>query len=168
MENLASDKVNESFLKTLWLQRLPVEMMSILSNSGDDLSKLATTAIKSYQNAAFISSKAILFIGIVTENIIYVIIIRVQRRLSITTNFANGLTRPSPNRIEIRLPAVADDSVEAGRQFIRDNETVTQFLIDISAEISATPSLLQAKRFIAKLEFSLKMEPNLKLVEKSF
>lgn len=44
MRNLAGDKVSGAFLKTLWLQRLPVNMRSILSVSCDDLSKLATMA----------------------------------------------------------------------------------------------------------------------------
>lgn len=44
MRNLASDKVSENFLKTLWLQRLPREMHAILSVSSDDLTKLSTMA----------------------------------------------------------------------------------------------------------------------------
>lgn len=46
MKNLADQKVSENFLKTLWLQRLPMDMRSILSVSTDDLNKLATMADK--------------------------------------------------------------------------------------------------------------------------
>nr|XP_015925872.1 uncharacterized protein LOC107453517 [Parasteatoda tepidariorum] len=62
MKNLATDKVTEQFLKTIWLQRLPLEIRSILSISNDDLSKLATMADKmwemkttSFQSAAIAS-----------------------------------------------------------------------------------------------------------------
>lgn len=44
MRNLADDQIGEHFLKTLWFQRLPVDMKSILSVSTDDLPKLATKA----------------------------------------------------------------------------------------------------------------------------
>ncbi|XP_054709024.1 uncharacterized protein LOC129218727 [Uloborus diversus] len=46
MRNLADQKVSENFLKTLFLQRLPMDMRSILSVSNDDLNKLATMADK--------------------------------------------------------------------------------------------------------------------------
>ncbi|XP_054717505.1 uncharacterized protein LOC129226901 [Uloborus diversus] len=46
MRNLADQKVSENFLKTLWLQRLPLNMRSILSVSNDDLNKLATMTDK--------------------------------------------------------------------------------------------------------------------------
>ncbi|GFT36148.1 hypothetical protein NPIL_339931 [Nephila pilipes] len=50
MLNLAGDKVVlNSFLKTLWLQRLPVNMHSIISVSGEDLAKVATMADKIWE-----------------------------------------------------------------------------------------------------------------------
>ncbi|XP_023213966.1 uncharacterized protein LOC111616840 [Centruroides sculpturatus] len=44
MHNLADEKIGENFLKTLWLQRLPINMRSILSVSSNQLSKLAAMA----------------------------------------------------------------------------------------------------------------------------
>lgn len=44
MRNLAGSTVTDSFLKTLWLQHLPVNMRSIVSVSGEDLAKVATMA----------------------------------------------------------------------------------------------------------------------------
>ncbi|XP_067119141.1 uncharacterized protein [Centruroides vittatus] len=44
MRNLADKKIGENFLKTLWLQRLPINMRSIQSVSSDELSKLAAMA----------------------------------------------------------------------------------------------------------------------------
>ncbi|XP_035222761.1 uncharacterized protein LOC118195544 [Stegodyphus dumicola] len=41
MRNLAAEKVPDEFLKTLWMQRLPLNMRSILSVTSDDLSKLS-------------------------------------------------------------------------------------------------------------------------------
>lgn len=49
MKSLADQKVSDNFLKTLWLQRLPMDMRSILSVSNDDLTKLATMADKIWE-----------------------------------------------------------------------------------------------------------------------
>lgn len=49
MRNLAGTKVTDPFLKTLWLQRLPVNMRSILSVSSDDLSNLASMGDKIWE-----------------------------------------------------------------------------------------------------------------------
>lgn len=49
MRNLASDKVADTFLKTLWLQRLPVNMRSIISVSSEDLATVATMADKIWE-----------------------------------------------------------------------------------------------------------------------
>lgn len=46
MRQLADEKVNEEFLKTLWIQRLPLETQAILSVSEGDLDKLAQMADK--------------------------------------------------------------------------------------------------------------------------
>ena len=44
MRTLAGTKVNDDFLKTLWLQRLPVNSQTILSASGDKLDNLSAMA----------------------------------------------------------------------------------------------------------------------------
>lgn len=49
MRNLATEQVPDEFLKTLWMQRLPLNMRSILSVSSDDLSKLSTMADKIWE-----------------------------------------------------------------------------------------------------------------------
>ncbi|XP_023236255.1 uncharacterized protein LOC111635512 [Centruroides sculpturatus] len=46
MRQLASNKVGEEFLRTLWIQRLPKETQAILSVSDGDLDKLAQMADK--------------------------------------------------------------------------------------------------------------------------
>ncbi|GFT78073.1 hypothetical protein NPIL_494981 [Nephila pilipes] len=49
MLNLAGDKVEDSFLKTLCLQSLPVNMRSIISVSSENLVKVATMADKVWE-----------------------------------------------------------------------------------------------------------------------
>ncbi|XP_035233535.1 uncharacterized protein LOC118205352, partial [Stegodyphus dumicola] len=49
MRNLAAGKVPDEFLKNLWMQRLPLDIRSILSVSSDDLSKLSTMAHKIWE-----------------------------------------------------------------------------------------------------------------------
>lgn len=49
MQNLAGDKVSGDFLKTLWLQRLPLNMRSILTISTDELPKIADMADKIWE-----------------------------------------------------------------------------------------------------------------------
>ena len=44
MRNLADNKVNEKFLKSLWLQRLPMQMQTILATSSEDLPTLSLMA----------------------------------------------------------------------------------------------------------------------------
>ncbi|GFT62467.1 uncharacterized protein NPIL_320371 [Nephila pilipes] len=53
MKNLSTVKKSEPFLKTLLLQQLQVEMLSILSISVDDLSKLVTMANKKLYKRQF-------------------------------------------------------------------------------------------------------------------
>ncbi|KAK5648059.1 hypothetical protein RI129_002951 [Pyrocoelia pectoralis] len=44
MKTLATNRVTDDFLKTLWLQRLPQQAQMILSASADDLSRLSVMA----------------------------------------------------------------------------------------------------------------------------
>lgn len=44
MRELSCGKVGEELLKTLWLQRLPVNIQTVLATSGDDLTQLSATA----------------------------------------------------------------------------------------------------------------------------
>nr|XP_012136803.1 PREDICTED: uncharacterized protein K02A2.6-like [Megachile rotundata] len=46
MRDLAQDKISESALRSLWLQRLPAHMQAILSASEDDLNRLSQAADK--------------------------------------------------------------------------------------------------------------------------
>lgn len=46
MHDLAGDSVDDKFLRSLWLQRLPTQMQAILSTSSDELNKLAMMADK--------------------------------------------------------------------------------------------------------------------------
>lgn len=49
MRNLAAGKVQNDLLKSLWLQRLPVNIQQILSTCKDELDDLATIADKIYE-----------------------------------------------------------------------------------------------------------------------
>lgn len=49
MKSLADNKIDDSFLRTLWLQRLPDQMKAILSGSSDELPKLASMADKIWE-----------------------------------------------------------------------------------------------------------------------
>lgn len=49
MRNLSNRKIDEQFLKTLWLNRLPLNIRSILSVSDDHLEKLSTMADKIWE-----------------------------------------------------------------------------------------------------------------------
>lgn len=51
MKQLAGKTVGEDFLKTLWLQRLPAQVQTILSVSEDNLDKLAQMADKIHETA---------------------------------------------------------------------------------------------------------------------
>lgn len=44
MRELAANRVNDEFLRSLWLQRLPAQVQAILSNDDGDLPRLLTTA----------------------------------------------------------------------------------------------------------------------------
>lgn len=46
MQQLAADKLSEDLLKSLWLQRLPLQVQAILTTSKDSLSNLAAMADK--------------------------------------------------------------------------------------------------------------------------
>jgi len=43
LKELAEGKASDEFLKSLWIQRLPSNMQSILAKIDDDLDKLAIT-----------------------------------------------------------------------------------------------------------------------------
>ena len=49
MKNLSGDKINDDFLKNLWLQRLPREMQAILSASSDNIENLAAMADRMWE-----------------------------------------------------------------------------------------------------------------------
>ncbi|GBM30412.1 hypothetical protein AVEN_173162-1 [Araneus ventricosus] len=59
MKSLASDKISDQLLRTLWLQRLPIQMQQILSACKDELSDLASISDKVHEVSGFSEANAV-------------------------------------------------------------------------------------------------------------
>ncbi|GBO33825.1 hypothetical protein AVEN_203371-1 [Araneus ventricosus] len=60
MKSLASYKISAQLLRTLWLQRLPIQMQQILSACKNELSDLASIAGKVHEVSGFSEVNAVL------------------------------------------------------------------------------------------------------------
>ncbi|GBN28138.1 hypothetical protein AVEN_173623-1 [Araneus ventricosus] len=59
MKSLAGDKISAELLRTLWLQRLPIQMQQILSACKDELPDLASIADKVHEVSGFSEANAV-------------------------------------------------------------------------------------------------------------
>ncbi|KAL7724852.1 hypothetical protein ACLKA6_012837 [Drosophila palustris] len=57
LRGLAKDRINEDFLKSLWMQRLPPHARAILQASNDDLSGMAKLADKILEQQQHLCNK---------------------------------------------------------------------------------------------------------------
>ncbi|XP_023244427.1 uncharacterized protein LOC111642322 [Centruroides sculpturatus] len=92
MRQLASNKVGEEFLRTLWIQRLPKETQAILSVSDGDLDKLAQMADKILELTPLQIAKTNLERN---ENNTHAAIMKLQTQVAELTEQVNRLARPS-------------------------------------------------------------------------
>ncbi|XP_023218913.1 uncharacterized protein LOC111621085 [Centruroides sculpturatus] len=92
MRQLASNKVGEEFLRTLWIQRLPKETQAILSVSDGDLDKLAQMADKILELTPLQIAKTNLARN---ENSTHAAIMKLQTQVAELTEQVNRLARPS-------------------------------------------------------------------------
>ncbi|XP_023217551.1 uncharacterized protein LOC111619955 [Centruroides sculpturatus] len=92
MRQLASNKVGEEFLRTLWIQRLPKETQAILSVSDGDLDKLAQMADKILELTPLQIAETNLAKN---ENNTHAAIMKLQTQVAELTEQVNRLARPS-------------------------------------------------------------------------
>ncbi|GBL84738.1 hypothetical protein AVEN_38240-1 [Araneus ventricosus] len=118
MKSLASDGISPELLKSLWMQRLPIQIQQILSVSGDNLQAL--------------SKMADIIFEISKDDLV----------ASVSDNFQS----PDVNKFENRLAAIENrlSRLEVRRRSLsRGNSEITgrEFLVDTGSAVSVLPIL---------------------------
>ncbi|XP_075170218.1 uncharacterized protein LOC142242515 [Haematobia irritans] len=122
MRQLASGKVSEEMLRSLWFQRLPATIKAVLSVSTDNLDKLSVMADKINDH-----------LGNASIN---------QLR---TTQRNRSTSRK--RREKSPSPSVTDEGeLKICRLMLRDQSSKQQFLVDTGADVSVIPASLYGKR----------------------
>ncbi|GBP17365.1 hypothetical protein EVAR_70487_1 [Eumeta japonica] len=157
LSGLAKGKINDEFLKSLWLQRLPTHVRAILQASNADLPELAKLAdkileVSDYQNVSVVAKQQ------PQENETNLRIQRIEQQLNQLVNMSRrpfrgrGTQRSKSRERRSTTPAVTatdnspdsaggtgDQFLQIARLIIYDKHTNVKFLIDTGADVSVVP-----------------------------
>ncbi|XP_075151198.1 uncharacterized protein LOC142225307 [Haematobia irritans] len=148
MRQLASGKVSEEMLRSLWFQRLPATIKAVLSVSTDNLDKLSVMADKINDHLGNASINQVSKSDPVSrlDNLEGQINEIIRKFDELRTTQRNRSTSRK-HRDKSPSPSVTDEGeLKICRLMLRDQSSKQQFLVDTGADVSVIPASLYGKR----------------------